>query len=61
MSVTIRPDGTVEVHVAGIDGMACLAETADLVQLLGGGVEAQELTAEAYVEAEQEQQGRAWH
>lgn len=61
IEVTIGPDGRVEMHVHGIGGMACLSETGDLVRLLGGEVEAEELTAEAYVEVEQDQQDRLWH
>lgn len=63
IEITITPDGKVEMHVNGIPGMDCLTATEDLVRLLGGEVEAQELTAEAYVEAEQEQdeQERLWH
>lgn len=61
LEVTIRADGRVEMHVRGVEGMACLAETQDLVALLGGDVETQELTAEAYVEVSEEQQDRLWH
>ena len=45
IEVTIRPGGTVEMHVNGIPGMDCLAQTEDLTRLLGGEVEATELTA----------------
>ncbi|TYB45642.1 DUF2997 domain-containing protein [Actinomadura chibensis] len=63
VEVTIKKDGSVEIHVTGVDGMACLATTEELVSLLGGEVESQELTAEAYNTAEetQEQQDRLWH
>jgi hypothetical protein len=61
IEVTIRPDGKVEMRVTGVPGMDCLAQTQDLTTLLGGEVEAQELTAEAYQDAEQHQQGRQWH
>jgi hypothetical protein len=63
VQVTIGPDGKVEMRVEGMSGMECLAETGDLVRLLGGEVEAQELTAEAYVDVDQEQQeqDRLWH
>lgn len=63
VEVTIKKDGSVEIHVTGVDGMACLATTEELVALLGGDVESQELTAEAYNTAEetQEQQDRLWH
>jgi Protein of unknown function (DUF2997) len=61
VEVTIAPDGAVEMHVEGVAGMACLTDTEDLVRLLGGDVESQELTADAYVDVEQEQQDRLWH
>ena len=61
LEVTIRPDGRVEMHVRGIEGMACLAETEELLALLGGEIETQELTGEAYVEVSEEQQDRLWH
>lgn len=59
--VTINPDGTVSMQVEGVPGMDCLAETEDLLRLLGGEVAAQELTAEAYVDAEQAGEERLWH
>lgn len=61
VEITIGPDGKVEMQVNGVAGMDCLSQTEDLVRLLGGEVESQELTAEAYVDAEQEQQDRLWH
>lgn len=61
VEVTIRADGTVEMSVAGIAGMACLPETQDLVDLLGGDIESQELTSEAYIQLEEEQQDRLRH
>jgi hypothetical protein len=61
VEITVGPDGRVELRVNGIPGMDCLAETGDLVRLLGGEVDAQELTAEAYVDAEERQQDRLWH
>jgi len=61
IEVVIGPDGTVAMHVNGIAGMDCLSETEDLVRLLGGEIESQELTAEAYQDAEVEQQERQWH
>jgi hypothetical protein len=61
IEVTIHPDGKVEMKVSGIPGMDCVAETDDLAQLLGGQVEAQELTPEAYQDVEEQQQDRLWH
>jgi hypothetical protein len=63
VDVLIRPDGKVELHVTGVDGMVCVEHTEQLVSLLGGDVEAQELTAEAYVQTEGEidRQNRLWH
>jgi Protein of unknown function (DUF2997) len=60
IEVTIRPDGKVEMRVAGIPGMSCLATTGDLARLLGGEIEAQELTAEAYQDVQAQQQERLW-
>ncbi len=60
VEVTIAPDGKVTLHVTGVDGMACLSVTMSLGDLLGGTVEAQELTAEAYVEAVDEQERLNW-
>lgn len=50
VEVTIGPDGKVSIGVAGMAGERCLDETADLVQVLGGDVEAQEMTGDAYVD-----------
>jgi hypothetical protein len=61
IEVTIHPDGRVEMKVSGIPGMDCVAETDDLARLLGGQVEAQELTPEAYEDAEERRQDRLWH
>jgi hypothetical protein len=56
VDVVIGVDGRVEVSPRGIPGVACLAETGDLVRLLGGEVEQQELTGEAYVDTEASEQ-----
>ncbi|GAB1510412.1 DUF2997 domain-containing protein [Actinophytocola sp. KF-1] len=61
VEVSIAPDGTVAMSVQGVAGMACLTNTEGLVELLGGDIAAQELTDEAYVEAEEETQDRLWH
>lgn len=61
IEVTIGPDGGVEMHVNGVAGMECLTVTEDLVQLLGGEIASQELTGEAYVEADEEQSERLRH
>lgn len=61
IEVTISPAGKVQMHVQGVEGMACLEDTRELVALLGGEVESQELTSEAYVEVSEEQQDRLWH
>jgi Protein of unknown function (DUF2997) len=60
IEVTIWPDGKVEMRVEGIPGMSCLATTGDLARLLGGEIEAQELTAEAYQDVQEQQQERLW-
>jgi hypothetical protein len=61
IEITIRPDGKVEMHVTGVPGMDCVERTEELSQLLGGEVEAQELTAEAYQDVAEREQGRLWH
>jgi hypothetical protein len=61
IEVTIFPDGKVDIRVNGIAGMDCLNQTEELVRLLGGEIESQELTAEAYQDVDQEQQDRLWH
>ena len=61
IEVTISPDGKVAMHVQGVEGMACLEDTRELIELLGGEVDSQELTAEAYVEVSEEQRDRLWH
>jgi hypothetical protein len=48
--VTIGPDGKVAVEVEGMPGGRCLDETADLIDALGGDIEAREMTAEAYID-----------
>lgn len=61
IEVSISPDGTVAMAVQGVAGMECLTQTEGLVELLGGDIESQELTDEAYAEVEQESQDRLWH
>ena len=63
VEITVRPDGRVDMRVNGVPGMDCLERTEDLTLLLGGEVEAREMTAEAYEEAYQDehQQDRQWH
>jgi hypothetical protein len=61
VEVSISPDGTVTMSVRGVAGMECLTNTEGLVELLGGDIESQELTDEAYAGAEEETQDRLWH
>ena len=61
IEVTISPEGKVSMHVQGAEGMACLEDTRELIALLGGEVESQELTAEAYVEVSEQQREQLWH
>jgi hypothetical protein len=58
IEVTTRPDGKAEMRVEGIPGMSFLAAAGDLARLLGGEIEEQELTAEAYQDAGEQQQCR---
>jgi hypothetical protein len=60
VEVVIAADGTVEVHVEGVVGERCVADTDELVRLLGGVVEHHELTEEAYQQDVAEQQDRLW-
>jgi hypothetical protein len=61
IDITIDTDGKVVIHVNGIPGMDCLSATEDLLRLLGGEIESQELTSEAFQDVDQEQQDRQWH
>lgn len=56
VEVVITPDGKVEVKVAGFAGMECLTATEALLRSLGGQVEEQTLTAEAYQDVEETRQ-----
>ena len=60
IEVTIHPDGRVELHVVGVEGMSCVELTEPLVRVLGGEVMSQELTQEAYIEVSDENQNRQW-
>lgn len=60
VEVVISADGTVEVHVQGVAGARCVEDTDGLVRLLGGAVEHQQLTAEAFQQNEAEEQDRLW-
>jgi hypothetical protein len=60
VEIVIAADGTVQMSVKGVAGTQCVADTDPLVSLLGGEVEHQELTEEAYQEAEVEEQDRLW-
>lgn len=55
VEVVIKPDGKVEIHVAGYAGMECLNATEDLIRSLGGQVEEQSLTTEAYQDVDESQ------
>lgn len=61
VEVTISPEGKVTMHVRGVQGRSCLRETQALVELLGGDVEEQELTPEAFIQIDGEQEERQWH
>ena len=47
IEVYIAPDGTVQIHVNGVKGMACLDLTKALEEALGGKVVSREMTPEA--------------
>ena len=59
VEVVIAAYGTVEVHVQGVAGTRCLVDTDDLVRLLGGAVQHQVLTEEAYQRDAAEEQDAA--
>ena len=61
VEVIVSPDGKVTMHVRGVEGQACLVETQALINLLGGDVESQELTAEDFIQVENQQEERQWH
>jgi hypothetical protein len=61
IEVTIGKDGKVTMTVVGVAGPGCVEQTEEFVRLLGGEVESQELTAEAYVEVDEHEQSRLWH
>jgi hypothetical protein len=61
IEVTIGPDGKVRMAVTGVAGPGCVEDTEQFVRLLGGEVESQELTGEAYVEVEQQERNQQWH
>lgn len=61
VEVTVSPDGKVTVHVRGVPGEACLEKTKELIAVLGGDIEDQELTAEAFIQVEDGQEERQWH
>jgi len=52
IDVIIKPDGTVEVKVRGVQGPACLAVTKEMERYLGGRVSHREHTAEFYQNAQ---------
>jgi hypothetical protein len=60
VEVVISADGTAEVHVQGVAGTRCVADTDELVRLLGGRVEHQTLTEEAYQQDAAEERDRLW-
>lgn len=60
VEVTIHPDGKVELHVVGVEGMSCVDITEPLVKALGGEVLSQELTQEAYIDVSDENENRQW-
>lgn len=47
IEVTIDKNGQVQIHIQGVQGMACLELSKDLEEALGGSVISRELTAEA--------------
>jgi hypothetical protein len=56
VEVLIEKDGRVRIEVHGVKGMSCLEITKDLLDALGGEIESQELTSEAYETVQEEVQ-----
>lgn len=50
VKVVINADGQVTVEVDGAHGPVCLQLTDDIVKMLGGDIQSQQLTAEYYEE-----------
>ena len=46
IQVTLLPDGTVQIHVQGIQGSTCLEITRELEQALGGPIISRVMTQE---------------
>jgi hypothetical protein len=61
IEVTVGPDGNVEIHVRGVEGMACVRITEELSRLLGSEVISHELTPEAYIDTTNNRGTQQWH
>ncbi|HAZ45634.1 MAG TPA: hypothetical protein DDW76_30170 [Cyanobacteria bacterium UBA11369] len=48
VDVFVEKDGSVRIEVRGVKGMSCLDLTQDLEAVLGGQIEAREMTLEAH-------------
>lgn len=60
VEVVIMPDGQVQMHVKGVEGMACLEITKELEEALGGDIAHQELTPEAFQGVTGEDRRQQW-
>lgn len=60
IEVTIGKDGQVQLLVRGVKGLTCLELTKELEAVLGGQIEAREMTPEAQETTEEQVKQRQW-
>lgn len=60
IEVIIGKDGKVQLKVRGVKGLACLDLTKELEAVLGGQIEAREMTPEADESAQEQVQAWQW-
>ena len=60
IEIIIGKDGQVQLQVRGVKGLTCLDLTRELEAVLGGQIEAREMTPEAYEAAQEQIQERQW-
>ena len=60
IEVFIDKNGQVRIEVRGVKGMSCLDLTEDLERVLGGQIEAREMTPEAHETTQEQVQEWQW-
>lgn len=60
IEVIIGKDGQVQLLVRGVKGLTCLELTKELEAVLGGQIEAREMTPEAQETTEEQVKQRQW-